>query len=235
MARGTWRTPEGAHPPEEWRVPQEADHKALLGPPGHLPQPHGALAMTCLGKRTTICRKPESRTKETPQLVGRQREQDRKRHRGVSEEKPSLTGTLGVRAPGDEPQVHTPPGLTEAPTCLGLGTWWAGGFPVQPPCSSPVSAHRAPGGRGPLPSAPGEAGSLPPRDCSLLSRGHLVVGVLQSLGRVRCFATPWTATPLSMGFSRQELWRGLPFPSPGTFPTQGSNPGLPHCRGVLHH
>ena len=36
--------------------------------------------------------------------------------------------------------------------------------------------------------------------------------------------------PPSMGFSRQEYWSGLPFPSPGNFPTQGSNPGLPHCR-----
>ena len=33
------------------------------------------------------------------------------------------------------------------------------------------------------------------------------------------FATPWTVAhqaPLSMGFSRQECWSGLPFPSPGT-------------------
>ena len=29
--------------------------------------------------------------------------------------------------------------------------------------------------------------------------------------------------PLSMGFSRQEYWNGLPFPSPGIFPIQGSN------------
>ena len=29
--------------------------------------------------------------------------------------------------------------------------------------------------------------------------------------------------PPSMGFSRQEYWSGLPFPSPGIFPTQGSN------------
>jgi len=29
--------------------------------------------------------------------------------------------------------------------------------------------------------------------------------------------------PLSMGFSRQEYWSGVPFPSPGIFPTQGSN------------
>ena len=35
-------------------------------------------------------------------------------------------------------------------------------------------------------------------------------------------------------FSRQEYWRGLPFPSQGNFPTQGSNPGLPHCRQTLY-
>ena len=37
------------------------------------------------------------------------------------------------------------------------------------------------------------------------------------LSRVQLFATPWTAAykaPLSMGFSRQEHWSGLPFPSP---------------------
>ena len=39
--------------------------------------------------------------------------------------------------------------------------------------------------------------------------------------------------PPPMGFSRQEYWSGLPFPSPGSFPTQGSNPGLPHCRQTL--
>ena len=33
-----------------------------------------------------------------------------------------------------------------------------------------------------------------------------------------------------MGFSRQEYWSGLPFPSPGIFQTQGLNPGLLHCR-----
>ena len=39
--------------------------------------------------------------------------------------------------------------------------------------------------------------------------------------------------PPSMGFSRQEYWSGLPFPSPGNFPTQGSNPGLPRKSSVL--
>jgi len=38
------------------------------------------------------------------------------------------------------------------------------------------------------------------------------------LSRVRPFVTPWTAAcqaPLSMGFSRQQYWTRLPFPSPG--------------------
>ena len=33
--------------------------------------------------------------------------------------------------------------------------------------------------------------------------------------------------PLSMGFSRQECWSGLPFPSPGDFPDPGIKPGSP--------
>ena len=44
---------------------------------------------------------------------------------------------------------------------------------------------------------------------------------VKSLNRVRLFATPWTVAyqaPLSMGFSRQECWSGLPFPSPGIEP-----------------
>ena len=38
---------------------------------------------------------------------------------------------------------------------------------------------------------------------------------------VRLFATPWTVAhqaPVSMGFSRQEYWHGLPFPPPGDLP-----------------
>ena len=47
---------------------------------------------------------------------------------------------------------------------------------------------------------------------------------------------PWTVAhqaPPSMGFSRQEYWSGLPFPSLGIFLTQGSNPGFSHCRQTL--
>ena len=39
----------------------------------------------------------------------------------------------------------------------------------------------------------------------------------------------------SMEFSKQEYQSGLPFPSPGIFPTQGLNPDLPHCRQILYH
>ena len=41
---------------------------------------------------------------------------------------------------------------------------------------------------------------------------------MKLLSRVRLFATPWTVAyqaPLSMGFSKQEYWSGLPFHSPG--------------------
>ena len=50
-------------------------------------------------------------------------------------------------------------------------------------------------------------------------------------------ATPWTVAcqaPLSIRCSRQEYWSGLPFPSPGIFLTQGSNPGLLHYRQTLY-
>ena len=51
---------------------------------------------------------------------------------------------------------------------------------------------------------------------------------VKSLSRVRLSATPWTVAyqaPLSMGFSRQEYWSGLPFPSPGDLPNPGIEPG----------
>ena len=38
-----------------------------------------------------------------------------------------------------------------------------------------------------------------------------------------------------MGFSRQEYWTGLPFLSPGDLPNPGIEPGLLHCRQILHH
>ena len=50
------------------------------------------------------------------------------------------------------------------------------------------------------------------------------------LSRVSLFATPWTVAyqaPPSMGFSRQECWSGLPFPSPGDLTDPGIKPGSP--------
>ena len=38
-----------------------------------------------------------------------------------------------------------------------------------------------------------------------------------------------------MGFSRPRYWSGQPFPSPGIFPTQESNPYLPHYRRILYY
>ena len=56
---------------------------------------------------------------------------------------------------------------------------------------------------------------------------------VKSLSRVRLFATPWTVAyqaPPSMGFSRQEYWSGLPFPSPGDLPDPGIESGSPTSR-----
>ena len=45
--------------------------------------------------------------------------------------------------------------------------------------------------------------------------------------------TPWAVAcqdPLSMGFSRQEYWSGLPFPSPGDLPNPGIEPRSPELQ-----
>ena len=50
---------------------------------------------------------------------------------------------------------------------------------------------------------------------------------VQSLSHVRLFVTPWTIAskaPLTMGFSRQEYWSGLPCPPPGDLPDPGIKP-----------
>ena len=54
--------------------------------------------------------------------------------------------------------------------------------------------------------------------------------MLSGLGGVPLFVTPWAVArqaPLSMGFSRQEYWSGLPFPPPGDLPDPGIKPGFP--------
>ena len=50
------------------------------------------------------------------------------------------------------------------------------------------------------------------------------------LNHVRLFAIPWTVAhqaPPSMGFSREEYWSELPFPSPGDLPDLGIEPSSP--------
>ena len=59
---------------------------------------------------------------------------------------------------------------------------------------------------------------------------HTSWSEVKLLSRVRLFATPRTVAhqaPPSMGFSRQEYWSGLPFPSPGDLPDPGIEPGSP--------
>ena len=68
-------------------------------------------------------------------------------------------------------------------------------------------------------------------DCSHEIKRHLLLGrkvmtnllllllLLSRFSHVRLLVTPWTAAhqaPLSMGFSRQEYWSGVPLPSPMT-------------------
>ena len=58
------------------------------------------------------------------------------------------------------------------------------------------------------------------------------VSMLSHFSRVQLFVTPWTVAhqaPLSLGFSRQEHWSGLPFPSPGDlpYPGEGIEPETP--------
>ena len=54
----------------------------------------------------------------------------------------------------------------------------------------------------------------------------------QLLSHVQLFETPWTIAcqaPLSIDFSRQDYWSGLPFPSPGDLP----DPGIKHTSPAL--
>ena len=95
---------------------------------------------------------------------------------------------------------------------------------------------------------PWQAGSLPltPHGKSYIQVYKLVIQtdglriylfmyfcfVVQSLSHVWLFVTPWTVVcqaPLTMGFSRQEYWSGVPFPSPGDLP----NPGIKLCSPSL--
>ena len=68
----------------------------------------------------------------------------------------------------------------------------------------------------------------------VLGLSHVVrepLGTVPShFSHLQLFVTPWTIAlqaPLSMGFSRQGYWSGLPFPSPGDLPNPGIEPVSP--------
>ena len=71
--------------------------------------------------------------------------------------------------------------------------------------------------------------------CSIyLNVGKRLKCMLSHFSPVQLFATPWTVgcqASLSLWFSRQEYWSGLPCPPPGDLPDPGSNPLLLH---LLH-
>ena len=78
-----------------------------------------------------------------------------------------------------------------------------------------------------------------PRPHCIFTACCAVLCCAQLLSCVQLFATPWTVAlqaPLSMEFSRQEYWSGLPCPPPEDLPNRGINrlnPGLPHLPSEL--
>ena len=76
--------------------------------------------------------------------------------------------------------------------------------------------------------------SLVAEDLDLMAERIKHCRMLNRCSRVRLFATPWTVAcqaPLSMGFSRQEYWSGLPCPRPGDLPDPGIESASPSLAG----
>jgi len=66
--------------------------------------------------------------------------------------------------------------------------------------------------------------------CVLATAVDWVAHGICALSHVQPFVTPWTVAhqaPLSMKFSRQEYWSGLPFACPGNLPDSGIEPESP--------
>ena len=99
--------------------------------------------------------------------------------------------------------------------------------PLTPPHPSPTAIH-TPG----LQFPSGLMGKEIGNSCIVnwwLYEAHckILACMLSHFSCVRPFVTPWTVAhqaPLSMEFSRQEYWSGLPWPPPGNLP----NPGIKH-------
>ena len=78
-----------------------------------------------------------------------------------------------------------------------------------------------------IPHASTKSSRAATKDLACLNQDLVKVKLLSC---VQLFATPWTVAyqaPLSMRFSRQEYWSGLPLPSPGNLPDPGIEPGSP--------
>ena len=93
--------------------------------------------------------------------------------------------------------------------------------------------RKSPGDQGvkpPLTSLPCPLSISYKAELSRRLRAHLCMSVWWLLSHERLFVTPWTRAhqvPLSMEFSRQGYWNGLPFPSPGDLPDPGIEPTSP--------
>ena len=113
-------------------------------------------------------------------------------------------------------------GAWQAPLSLGFPTQEAwSGLPFPPPRDLPN-----PGIEFTSPAQAGRFFIAEPLDKRIFAMKVKV----KSFSHVWLFATPWTVShqaPLSMGFSRQEYWSGLPFLSPGDLPDPGMEPMSP--------
>ena len=155
-----------------------------------------------------------------------------------------LTTSSCLWAPARTPGFNTRENPEKLKTLLPWGVW---SFSLQtfPGCLDRICLSESllgPGGS-PLPPLPSDPHSplLSSISLSVLRVFEHLPGCpfcsvptekrkVKSLSRVQVFVTPWTIAHqalLSMGFSRQEYWSGLPFPSPGDLPNPGIEPGSP--------
>ena len=106
-------------------------------------------------------------------------------------------------------------------------------------CSDPAITGRQPSARPGVHKQPNLAYHPFLQNTVLLKHSHTHLNVFRGFFHaatvracqvaqgVQLFATPWTAArqaPLSMGFSRQEYWGGVPFSPPANFPDPGIKP-----------
>ena len=97
---------------------------------------------------------------------------------------------------------------------------WGSCFPVNCQPGASLSFQRS----------PGFFAIWPTHRPSLTTAAYFLKSEVKLLSRVRFFVTPWTAAyqaSLSRGFSRQEYWSRLPFPSPGDRPNPRVKPRSP--------